>query len=85
MIIKYLDICDIIIFVYDITYKEALDYITTFQEHIDEKFKKKNLVKIVVGNKNDLNEIEYDEYNEIIELGKQFSKNIHGTHSQNIR
>ena len=80
MIIKYLKICDIIIFIYDITEKESLDYIITFWENIDEKFKKKNLVKIVVGNKNDLSQNEYDEYNEIIELGKQFSENIQGTH-----
>jgi small GTP-binding protein len=79
MVNKYLEICDIIIFVYDITNKESLDYITTFWEHIDEKFMKKNLVKIVVGNKKVLNENEYDEYAEIIELGRQFSENIEAT------
>ena len=57
-----------------------MNYITKFWGHIDEKFMQKNLVKIVVGNKTDLNKKEYDEYNEIIEFGKNFSTHIKGTH-----
>ena len=79
-IIQYLENYDIIIFVYDITDIDSLNYITKFWGHIDEKFMQKNLVKIVVGNKTDLNKKEYDEYNEIIEFGKNFSTHIKGTH-----
>ena len=79
-IIQYLEKYDIIIFVYDITETESLNYIKNFWEHIDEKFKHKNLVKIVVGNKNDLNQNKSDDYNEIIELGKNFSIDIKATH-----
>lgn len=72
-ILNILKISIIIIFVYDVNEKSTMKYIEGFYTLIPEQCKK-NIIKIVVGNKKDLDQD--NKNNETIQLGKKFAQEI---------